>query len=136
MPEICRRPAYVMDITLEIAVIQETFCLSYQRIMAPCLYDPPLMKGKRAEITAAKTPPVADQAKPHFRDRRYAAFPLIGRVIRPHIGITIDLVHLRLIKRHGRRILHDILALPIRFHQPFPGERIRITILCIEAFGI
>ena len=64
--------------------------------MAPHLDDPSLVEGQRAEAASAETSAAAGQAEPDLRDRRDASRLLLGRMISPHVGKPVDVVHLRL----------------------------------------
>ena len=125
-----------MDISLELLILQETSGFFDQGFMASGLQDPPLMKGKRTEITSPKASPAADKTELHFRYGRDAARLLIGRMVRPHIRITVDIIHLHLTERLRRRILHHVQMLSVRLDKPLPRKWIRIAILRIEATGI
>ena len=132
LPEIRRWPSYVMDISFEILILRKLPGLIKQGFMASCLQDPSLVEGKGAEVAAPKASPVADQAELHFRDGWHASQFLIGRMVRPPIRIPVNLIHLRLVKRHGRRILYHVQMLIIRLYQPLSGKWIRILVLGIK----
>ena len=136
LPEISRRPSHVMDISFEILILRKLPGLIKQGFMASCLQDPSLVEGKGAEVAAPKASPVADQAELHFRDSWHASQFLIGRMVRPPIRISVDLIHLGLIKRHGRRILYHVQMLIIRLDQPLSGKWIRILVLGIKTTRI
>ena len=57
-------------------------------------------------------------------------------MISPHVGQSVHIIHLRLRQRFCRRILYHIQVLGIGFHKTLPGKRIRVQVLCIEAFCI
>ena len=104
--------------------------------MASCLNDTTLMESQCAEIAAAETASVADQAEFHFTDRRYSSEFFIGRMIRSHIGKAVHIIHFLLGKWFRRWILNHIKMVRIRFHQTFAGIGIRILILGVETLGI
>src|SRR5699024_4779408 len=85
MAEVGRRPAHIVDITLEIRLPDHPGSLLQDRFVAPGLDHPPLMEGQGAETAAAKTAAVADQAEAHFLDGRNAACLRIGRMPGAHI---------------------------------------------------
>ena len=125
-----------MDIAFKILVPAEPFGFRYQGFLASGLQYPSLMKCQRAEVAAAKAAAAADKTELHLRNRRHASRRLVGRVVCPHIRITVDIVHLILIKRQGGRILYHVHMPAVRFYEPLSRKWVGIAILYIEASGI
>ena len=94
------------------------------------------MKGQRTEAASAKASSIADQGEFDLPDGRNASVLLIGRMIRPHIGQIINIIHLLHRERRLRRILHDIDAVRIRLDQRLSRKWICVLILDAETLGI
>ena len=110
LSEIGCRPAHIVNISLKILILCDTSGLFYYGFVAAYLYDPSLMKGKRTEITSAKTPAIADQRKLNFCDRWHTALRFIGRMIGSLVRKCIDIVHLLRRKWLLGDILHNIYS--------------------------
>ena len=128
--------AHIVDIALEIRLLGQKLCLLHQGFVASGLDDAALMEGQGAETACTETSPVADQAELDFPDGGHASKLLIGGMVVPHVRKSIYLIHFLLAQRLGRRILHHKQLIPIRLHQTFPGKRVRIAVLDIEALCI
>ena len=62
-PKIRRRPAHIVDITLEIRLLGEKLRLLHDGFVASGLNDPPLMEGQRTETASSKAATVAHESK-------------------------------------------------------------------------
>ena len=93
MPEIGRRPAYVIDVSLKIRKLCHFPGFFKNRLMAPGLYDPPLMGVDGAERTAPETAPAADDAELYFFQGRNAPLFVIHGMPLPGVGQIVDRVH-------------------------------------------
>ena len=134
--EIGSRAAYIVDITLKIGLLRQKLRFFHQRLMASCLNNAALMEGQRTEAAGSKAATVADQAEFDFPNSRNTAICFVTRMVISHVRKRIDLIHLFLGQRLGRRILnHEFLAV-IRLHQSFSKNRIGIAVLDKEALCV
>lgn len=56
-PEIGRRSAHIVDISLKIRLLHHLPGLCQNRFLTPCGDNPPLMKGQSTEVAAAEAAP-------------------------------------------------------------------------------
>ena len=108
MAEICSGAPDVMDISFKILILCDDLCLFQKRTMTPCLDDPPLVEGQRAEAASAEAAAAADQAEADLRYGRNSAFFFIRGMIRPCVRKGIDIIHLQRRERLRRWILYNI----------------------------
>ena len=130
-----RRSAHIMDVTFEIRIPDQPFCLFQNRLIASCLDNPSLVKIQRAEIACTKAPSVRGNRKLHFGKSRDPACGVIIRVPGSCIGKRVDIVHFLLRERLRRGILHNIHR-TVRLHQRLCIEGIRIAVLLIKTHRI
>ena len=83
LPEISRRSADIVYISLEIRKRGKKPSLGYDGFMASSRDPPSLMKGYRAEIAEAEAASVVRYRKPDLGYRRDSALSLVYRVIGP-----------------------------------------------------
>ena len=92
MAEVGRRPAHIMDVALELRVLRKDLRLPQNGLDAPGGDHPPLMKGQRAEVTAAEAAPVVGNGKPHLLNGRDGL--LIHGMHLSHKGQVVEPVQL------------------------------------------
>ena len=63
VPKIRCRTADIVNVSFKIGILRHPLRFAKDRFMAPCLYDPSLMKGKRTKTAAAKASAVACDAE-------------------------------------------------------------------------
>ena len=131
-PEVCCRTTYIMNITFEIRVPDNLFCLINNGFMTSCLNDSSLMESQCTKAASTIASTVADQTEFYFLNGRNTARFFIRRMISSHIRQCIDRVHLTGSQRLGGWILHHIAFVRIWFDQTFCGKRIGIAVLGIK----
>ena len=133
--KIRRRSSDIVDVPFEIRILRQKPCLVQDRLIAPCLNDPPLVEVQCAEIARPEASTVGRDGKLHLRKCGDSACLIIIRMPGPCIGKRVDIVHLLRRQRLRRGILDNIdraVGLDQR-----PGiERIRVAILLVVAGGI
>ncbi len=134
--EIGRRAAHIMNISFKIFILQHPFRFPQDRLVAPDLHRPSLVKSQGTEIAAAKASSVADKRKPYLRDGGHTAGRLVGWMTGAHIGQIIDIVHLLRCQRRLGRILHHTDAARICLDQRPARKRIGIAVLHLKALRI
>ena len=136
LAEICGRPAYIMNITLEILILGHMKRFFENGFMASGLQDPSLMEGEGAEAAASKTAPVAGEAEFDLLQCRNAAVLLVHGVILPGIGKVVHIVHLILGKGKSWRILDHIAFVSVGLCHGGCCEWVCVLILDGKASGI
>ena len=134
--EIGSRTADVVDVAFEFGVVSHLHGLLDDRSLASRLHDPPLMKSEGAEITAAVASAVGRNTELDFLDGGDAACIFIHRMVGPHVGQRVNVVHLQHRKRLRGRILDNIQGTVVDLIEDFGLERVRILILDPKALRV
>ena len=134
--EIGSRPANVVDVAFEFGVVCHLHSFLDDRSLASRLHDPPLMESQSAEIAAAVAAAVGRNAELDLLDGGDAARIFIHRMIGPHVGKRVDVVHLHHRERLCRRILDHIQGSVVDFIEDLGLEWVCILILDAEALRI
>ena len=134
--EIGSRAADVVDVAFEFGVVCHLHSFLDDRSLASRLHDPPLMESQSAEIAAAIAAAVGRNAELDFLDGGDAARIFIHRMIGPHVGKRIDVIHLHHRQRLRGSILDHIQCPVVDFIKDLSLEWVRILILDAEALRI
>ena len=134
--EICCRAADIVNIAFKFFFLYHLPCFRQNGFVTSCLHNTSLMECQCTEAAGTKTAAVACQAVFDFPKRRHAAVFFIAWVVGTHIRKGIDIIHLLLRQRAGRRILYDITLSFIRLRHRLRIDGISIFILDCKAFSI
>ncbi len=107
MPEVGRRPAYVVDVALEFGVPGKPLHLPDHALVTAGGNHPSLMEGQRAEAAPAEAAPVVGDGEPDLLNGGHAAPAVIHGVDLPGIGQLRYRVQLLPAQRHGGGIHHQ-----------------------------
>ena len=132
--EICRRPADVVDVALEIGRFRHFPRFAQNGFVAAHLHDAALMEGQRAERAAAEAATVGNQTEAHLADGRHAR--PVGRMRQVPVRKIVDLVHFLRGKRLLRGILNDKFPRAVGLYEPLGAEGIGVLVLEEKALGI
>ena len=132
-------PPYIVYVTFKFRIFDEEPRLSQQRIFAPALYPPSLMKGESTEAAATETAPHGSEAEFNLSQCGDTALFFIRRMTRPLIRQFIHIVQLYPGQRLCRRILNHIYIFSVILGQTLGRYRIRIAVLyqkalCVQFF--
>jgi len=134
VPEVGRRPAYIVDIALEVLHLRQLFRFAYYRVKAAAPDLPSLMISKRAETAAAETSAVADYAELDLSESRYLF--LVNGMRRILKWKLVDVVQFLSFERRLRRILYDKIPAPIWLRQPQPVDAVVFSVLQTKTLAV
>ena len=135
LAEVCRRPAYIVYVSLEIRQRRQQFCLAQHALLGARRDHAPLVERDGAEVAPAETAAVVHKRKLHFLDGRHTALGRIAGMPGAHIGKLIHSVELRAVKRESRRVLHQ-KQLSVLLQQPFAAHGVLFILLFPAGDGV
>ena len=134
--EICRGAADVVNVAFKIGILGHFFRFFQKRFVAAGLNVAALVERQRAETAGPTAAAVARQTVFDFPKRRHTAVFFIAWVIGAHVWKRIDIIHLLLCQRTGRRILYNVALALIRLCHRLRIDGIGIFILNRKALRI
>ena len=109
--EVGRRPAHVVDVSLEVGELGQQPRLLQDGLRAPGLHDAPLVERQRAERARAEAPAGAGDGELHLRKGGNAALRVVHGMPPARIGQVVDAVELLARQGHHGRFGHEHLFL-------------------------
>ena len=134
--EIRRRAADIVNIAFKFFFLNHLPRFRQNGFVASCLHNASLVERQRAETAGSKAAAVARQTVFDFSKRRHTAVFFIAWVIGAHVWKRIDIIHLLLCQRTGRRILYNVALALIRLCHRLRIDGIGIFILNRKALRI